>query len=164
MFHTTFHDNRLTGSGEEDFWRVFTLYGHGGHLIMWPGPREQNFVPLSHGCSTWNLTPIGLVVSEEKIFENVNNFTIYGHGSYICHATKLIFIDFHFIVPNSFPMKFGYKWLSGFWEKQVCFFLFSYLNDQLAQGQGMTLTLNIHVVSFTYLATCIYKFSDHKLE
>ena len=27
----------------------------------------------------------------------------------------------------------------------------------LGQGQGMTLTLNTHAVSFTYLATCIYK-------
>ena len=34
----------------------------------------------------------------------------------------------------------------------------------LDQGQGKTLTLNTHVVSFTYLATCIYKFSDHRLE
>ena len=34
----------------------------------------------------------------------------------------------------------------------------------LGQGQGMTLTLNTHVVSFTYLATYIYKFSDHRLE
>ena len=30
----------------------------------------------------------------------------------------------------------------------------------LDQGQGMTLNLNTHVVSFTYLATCIYKFSQ----
>ena len=32
MLHTEFHGNRLTGSGEEDFFRVFTIYGHGGHL------------------------------------------------------------------------------------------------------------------------------------
>ena len=32
MLHIKFHDNRPTGSGEEDFWRVFTLYWHGGHL------------------------------------------------------------------------------------------------------------------------------------
>ena len=69
------------------------------------------------------------------------------HGSHICHV--LIFINFHFLVPKSFPMKFGYKWPSGFWEKQVLI---------------MTLTLNTHVVSFTYLATCIYKFSDHRLK
>ena len=32
MLHTKFRENRPTGSGEEDFLRVFTIYGHGGHL------------------------------------------------------------------------------------------------------------------------------------
>ena len=32
MLHTKFHGNRPTGSGEEGFWRGFTIYGHGGHL------------------------------------------------------------------------------------------------------------------------------------
>ena len=32
MLHTTFRENRLHVSGEEDFLRVFTIYGHGGHL------------------------------------------------------------------------------------------------------------------------------------
>ena len=32
MLHTKFRGNRLTGSGEENFLRVFTIYGHGGHL------------------------------------------------------------------------------------------------------------------------------------
>ena len=32
MLHTKFHGNRSTGSREEDFWRVFTIYGHGSHL------------------------------------------------------------------------------------------------------------------------------------
>ena len=32
MLHVKFHENRPAGSGEEDFWRVFTIYGHGGHL------------------------------------------------------------------------------------------------------------------------------------
>ena len=31
MLHTKFHGNRLAGS-REDFPRVFTIYGHGGHL------------------------------------------------------------------------------------------------------------------------------------
>ena len=31
MLHTKFHGNWPTGSGE-DFLRVFTTYGHGGHL------------------------------------------------------------------------------------------------------------------------------------
>ena len=32
MLHTKFRENRPTGSGEEDFSRVFTIYGHGSHL------------------------------------------------------------------------------------------------------------------------------------
>ena len=35
-------------------------------LVMWPGPREQTFVSLSHGGSTWNLASIGSAVSEKK--------------------------------------------------------------------------------------------------
>ena len=41
-------------------------------LFMGPGPRIQTFVPLSHGFSIWNFTSIALVVSEEKMFENVD--------------------------------------------------------------------------------------------
>ena len=32
MLHTKFRGNRLAGSGEEDFLRVFTIDGRGGHL------------------------------------------------------------------------------------------------------------------------------------
>ena len=32
MLHTKFRGNRPAGSREEDFYRVFTIYGHGGHL------------------------------------------------------------------------------------------------------------------------------------
>ena len=32
MLHTKFRGNRPAGSGEEDFLRVFIIYGHGGHL------------------------------------------------------------------------------------------------------------------------------------
>ena len=32
MLHTKFRENRPAGSGEEDFLRVFTTFGHGGHL------------------------------------------------------------------------------------------------------------------------------------
>ena len=32
MLHTKFRENRPTGSGEEDFLRVFTIYGRGGRL------------------------------------------------------------------------------------------------------------------------------------
>ena len=32
MLHTKFQGHRPFGSREEDFLKVFTIYGHGGHL------------------------------------------------------------------------------------------------------------------------------------
>ena len=32
MLHAKFQDHRTSGSGEGDFCKVFTIYGHGGHL------------------------------------------------------------------------------------------------------------------------------------
>ena len=44
-------------------------------LVMWPRPFEEIFVAPSHGGSIWNLASNGLVVSEEKMFENVDIHT-----------------------------------------------------------------------------------------
>ena len=38
-------------------------------LGIWPGPIEQTFVSPSHRSSIWNLTLIGPVFSEEKMFK-----------------------------------------------------------------------------------------------
>ena len=43
MLHTKFHGNRLAGSGE-DFLRVFTIYGHGGHLGHVISIMSSNFI------------------------------------------------------------------------------------------------------------------------
>ena len=32
MLLTKFQGHRSSGSGEEDFFKVFTIYGHGGHV------------------------------------------------------------------------------------------------------------------------------------
>ena len=40
MLHTKFQGNRPGGSGEEDFQRVFTIYGHVDLLVMWPNFLE----------------------------------------------------------------------------------------------------------------------------
>ena len=32
MLHTKCQGHRFIGSGEEDFFKVFTIYGHGGHI------------------------------------------------------------------------------------------------------------------------------------
>ena len=65
MIHTKAKGHWPFGSGEEDFWRVFTIYAYGGHL----GHVTQTFVPPIHGGSTWNLASIGPVVLE-RIFDN----------------------------------------------------------------------------------------------
>ena len=51
-------------------------------LVRWPGPFEQTFIPPHPpvpGGFTWNLASIGPVVSEEKLFENVDNTHTYIH-------------------------------------------------------------------------------------
>ena len=37
MLHAKFEDPRLSGPGEDNFFKVFTIYGHGGHLghVTW---------------------------------------------------------------------------------------------------------------------------------
>ena len=48
MLHTKFLGHRPFGSGEEDFFMVFTIYGHGSHLghldhlnkLSFPHPKE----------------------------------------------------------------------------------------------------------------------------
>ena len=63
MLHTKFRENQPTGSGEESFLRVFTIYGHGGHLG---------------------------------------------------YVTRIMLINFHFLVPESFHTKFSSEWPSSF--------------------------------------------------
>ena len=41
-------------------------------LVILPGPFEQTFVPPFYRVSIWNLSSIGPVVSEEKMFEIVD--------------------------------------------------------------------------------------------
>ena len=33
MLHAKFQNHRPSGSGEEDFLKVFAIYSHGGHLV-----------------------------------------------------------------------------------------------------------------------------------
>ena len=57
MLHTKFRGNRPAGSGE-DFLRVFTIYGRGGHLghvTLMPG---TNFRSSTQRGSTQNLALI----------------------------------------------------------------------------------------------------------
>ena len=48
MLHTKFRGNRLPGSGEEDFLRVFTIYVRGGHLGHVTSIMSSDFHFLIH--------------------------------------------------------------------------------------------------------------------
>ena len=54
---------------------------------------------------------IGLPVLEKKILEV---FTIYGHGGHLGLVTWIMFINFNFLVPESFHTKFSSEWPSSF--------------------------------------------------
>ena len=58
-----------------NFLRFLPYMGMAAILVKWPGPFEQIFVPLSQGGSIRNLASIDPVVSEEKMFENVDTYT-----------------------------------------------------------------------------------------
>ena len=43
MLHTKFRRNQSAGSGEEEFLRVFTIYGRGGHLGLVTSITSSDF-------------------------------------------------------------------------------------------------------------------------
>ena len=77
MLHTKFQGHRPFGSWEEDFLSFLSYIGMAAISVMWPVPAEQTFVPPSNGGFVWNLTLIGPVVSEDKMFENVDYIRTY---------------------------------------------------------------------------------------
>ena len=38
----------------------------------------------------------------------------YGHGGHLGHVTRIMLINFHFLVPESFHTKFSSEWYSSF--------------------------------------------------
>ena len=68
MLHTKFRENRHASSGE-DFWRGFTIYGHGGHLGHVTRITLTNFHVLVPVSFIQNLVQNGPVVSEKIRFE-----------------------------------------------------------------------------------------------
>ena len=69
MLHTKFHGNPPTVSRVEDFLRVFTIYGHGGHLSQVTSILSQFLISLYLKAFIQNLVQIGTVVSEQIQFE-----------------------------------------------------------------------------------------------
>ena len=68
MLHTKFHGNQPAGS-EEDFLRVFIIYGHGGHLGHVTSIISSIFIYLYLKAFIKNLVQIGKVVSEKIRFK-----------------------------------------------------------------------------------------------
>ena len=68
MLHTKFRGNRPAGS-REDFLKVFTIYGRGGHLGHVTSIMLTNFHCLVPESVHTNLVQIGTVVSEKIQFE-----------------------------------------------------------------------------------------------
>ena len=53
MIHAKFQDHRTSDSGEEFFLKVFTIYGHGGHLgyVTWTIYINKNIIMSSFKSS-----------------------------------------------------------------------------------------------------------------
>ena len=69
MLHTKLRGNRLAGSGEEDFLRVFTIYGLGGHVGQVTSIMSSDFHFLYLKAFIQSLFQISTVVSEKIQFE-----------------------------------------------------------------------------------------------
>ena len=73
MLNTEFRENWPAGSGEEDFLRVFTIYGHGSHLGHVTRIMLTNFHFLVYlKAFIQNLVQNGPVVSKKIRFEFLN--------------------------------------------------------------------------------------------
>ena len=69
MLHTKFRENRPAGSTEEDFRRIFTIYGGVGHLGQVTSIMLPDFHFLVPKAFIQNLVQISTVVSEKIQFE-----------------------------------------------------------------------------------------------
>ena len=69
MLHTKFRGNRPAGSGEENFYNSFTIYGHGGHLGHVTSIMSSDFHFLVPDSFHKKFVQISKVVSEKIRFE-----------------------------------------------------------------------------------------------
>ena len=72
MLHAKIQDHRTSRVGEKDFLKVFTIYGHGGHLCYVTWTIYINFCSPFPRRLHIKLALISQVVSEEKTFEIVD--------------------------------------------------------------------------------------------
>ena len=73
MLHAKFQDHMPSGSGEKDFLWMFTIYGRGSHLSHVTWTIYINFRSPFQRRLHINLALIGQAVSEEKMFEIVDD-------------------------------------------------------------------------------------------
>ena len=73
---------------------------------------EQTMMGWSPRCYIPSFMKIGLPVPEKKIFESFLPYT--GMAAIFGHETRIMFTNFHFLVPESFHTKFGLEWHSSF--------------------------------------------------
>ena len=68
MLHTKFQGNQSIGSAEEDFFKVFTINGHGGHVGHVTQLICVNF--HSYSASSFHMN---LVLNRPTVFEKKKN-------------------------------------------------------------------------------------------
>ena len=68
MLHTKFREHWPAGSGEEDFFKVFTIYGHGSHLSHVTSIISNIFISTYIKAYIQNLVQNGVVDSEKSVF------------------------------------------------------------------------------------------------
>ena len=68
MLHTKFQGHWSIGSGKEDFFKVFTIHGHGGHVGHVTQLICINFHSYSPSSFHMNLIPNRLSVFEKNKF------------------------------------------------------------------------------------------------
>ena len=80
-------------------------------------------------------------------------FTIYGHGDHLGHVTSIIFMNFHFIVPESLL-----KMASSFLGKQVLISMCKCPGAKVKNWPWPSIT------SLAQLVVCLYQLSGHRLQ
>ena len=68
MLHTKFCENWPAYSGKEDFIKVFTIYGHAGHLGYVTSIISKIFISMYIKAYIQNLVQNGPVVFEKSVF------------------------------------------------------------------------------------------------
>ena len=106
----------------------------------------------SHRCYIPSFMEIDPPVPEKKIFEGFLN--IYGHGSHLGHVTSIMSINFHFLVPESLHIKFGFDWPSGFWEKQVLSFVCKWPWAKVKKWPWPSILTYVHFFSWFQVTGC----------